>query len=46
MTGFSLAFLHLYNKKYCQCDDDTCCIDWIITITLFYYTFSNILYLI
>ena len=21
----SLIGLHLYNKKYCQCDDDTCC---------------------
>ncbi len=26
-TGFSLAFLHIYNKKYCQCDDDECCVD-------------------
>lgn len=25
--GFSLAFLHVYNKKYCQCDDGTCCDD-------------------
>ena len=24
-SGFSLAFLHVYNKKYCQCDDGTCC---------------------
>jgi hypothetical protein len=24
-TGFSLAFLHIYNKKYCQCADEECC---------------------
>lgn len=27
MTGLSLAGLHIYNKKYCQCVDDKCCID-------------------
>jgi len=26
-TGFSLAFLHIYNKKYCQCDDEECCVE-------------------
>ena len=24
-TGFTLAFLHMYNKKYCKCDDQECC---------------------
>ena len=24
-AGFSLAFLHIYNKKYCQCDKEECC---------------------
>jgi len=27
ITGLSLAGLHIYNKKYCQCVDDECCID-------------------
>ncbi|PRX57471.1 MerC domain-containing protein [Flagellimonas meridianipacifica] len=22
-----LIFLHFYNRRYCQCDDDTCCAD-------------------
>jgi hypothetical protein len=26
-TGFSLAFLHIYNKKYCQCADEECCVE-------------------
>ena len=24
-TGIILASLHLYNLKYCQCENDTCC---------------------
>ena len=24
-TGISLASLHIYNLKYCQCDDEECC---------------------
>ena len=23
----SLILLHLYNKRYCQCDDENCCVD-------------------
>ena len=26
-SGFSLAFLHIYNRKYCQCADEECCVD-------------------
>ena len=26
-NGFTLAGLHIYNKKYCQCAEDECCID-------------------
>lgn len=26
-AGITLAFLHIYNKKYCQCNDEGCCID-------------------
>ena len=26
-TGFTLAFLHIYNKKYCKCNDQECCIE-------------------
>ena len=26
-TGLTLAGLHIYNKKYCQCDDEECCIN-------------------
>jgi hypothetical protein len=25
-SAFSLAILHLYNLKYCTCEDDECCI--------------------
>ena len=25
IPAISLVFLHLYNKKYCQCKDDACC---------------------
>ena len=24
-AGISLASLHIYNLKYCQCDDENCC---------------------
>ena len=27
ITGLSLAGLHIYNKRYCQCADDECCVD-------------------
>lgn len=27
ITGFTLAGLHIYNKKYCQCNDGDCCVD-------------------
>tara|TARA_B100001121_G_scaffold60306_1_gene53044 strand:+ start:160 stop:546 length:387 start_codon:yes stop_codon:yes gene_type:complete len=27
LTGLTLAGLHIYNKKYCQCVDDECCVD-------------------
>ena len=27
IVGLSLAGLHIYNKRYCQCADDECCID-------------------
>ena len=27
LTGFTLAGLHIYNKKYCQCVDEECCVD-------------------
>ncbi len=27
ITGLTLAGLHIYNKKYCQCDDDECCVN-------------------
>tara|TARA_Y100000741_G_scaffold14488_1_gene11409 strand:- start:478 stop:768 length:291 start_codon:yes stop_codon:yes gene_type:complete len=26
-TGLSLAFLHIYNKRYCQCDNEECCVE-------------------
>ena len=26
-SAFSLCFLHVYNLKYCQCDDENCCIN-------------------
>ena len=25
VTAISLAVLHIYNLKYCQCDTDGCC---------------------
>ena len=25
ITGFSLCIFHLYNLKYCQCEDEECC---------------------
>ncbi len=25
ITAFSLAGIHIYNLKYCQCKNDTCC---------------------
>ncbi|WP_193363738.1 MerC domain-containing protein [Kordia algicida OT-1] len=25
IPAISLVFLHLYNKKYCQCQEDKCC---------------------
>ena len=27
IIGLSLAGLHIYNKRYCQCADDECCVD-------------------
>ena len=27
LTGLTLASLHIYNKKYCQCNDGECCIN-------------------
>ena len=26
-TGLTLAGLHIYNKKHCQCDDEECCVN-------------------
>ena len=26
-TGSILAFIHIYNRKYCQCDDEECCVN-------------------
>ena len=26
IPAISLILLHLYNKKYCQCNDDECCV--------------------
>ena len=26
-TGITLALLHLYNLKYCQCDNEKCCLN-------------------
>ena len=26
LPAFSLVFLHLYNRKYCQCNTDKCCV--------------------
>lgn len=25
IPAFSLVFLHLYNRKYCRCEEETCC---------------------
>ena len=25
IAASNLAFLHIYNLKYCQCDDEECC---------------------
>ena len=25
ITAFTLAFLHIYNLNYCQCNDEDCC---------------------
>tara|TARA_S200000501_G_scaffold29607_1_gene25035 strand:+ start:802 stop:1167 length:366 start_codon:yes stop_codon:yes gene_type:complete len=25
ISAFSLSALHIYNQKYCQCKDETCC---------------------
>lgn len=27
IPAFSLVILHLYNKKYCKCGTDKCCVD-------------------
>lgn len=27
LPAFSLVFLHLYNRKYCQCKEEQCCVD-------------------
>lgn len=27
VPAFSLILLHLYNKRYCQCEDENCCVD-------------------
>ena len=27
LTTLGLVFLHFYNRRYCQCEDDTCCLD-------------------
>ena len=27
LIGLTLAGLHIYNKKYCQCVDEECCVD-------------------
>ena len=26
-AGITLALLHIYNKKYCKCNDEGCCVD-------------------
>ena len=26
ITAISLAFFHIYNLKYCQCEDEKCCV--------------------
>ena len=27
LTTLGLVFLHFYNRRYCQCEDDKCCLD-------------------
>jgi len=27
LTTLGLVFLHFYNRRYCQCEDDKCCVD-------------------
>ena len=27
ILAFSLSCLHIYNRKYCQCSEDTCCVN-------------------
>ena len=27
LIGLTLAGLHIYNKKYCQCNNDECCVN-------------------
>ena len=27
ISAFSLCALHIYNLKYCQCDDENCCVN-------------------
>ena len=27
LTTLGLVFLHFYNRSYCQCEDDKCCVD-------------------
>ena len=27
VSAFSLCCLHVYNLKYCQCEEDTCCVN-------------------
>ena len=27
ISAFSLVAIHLYNRKYCRCDSDSCCAD-------------------
>lgn len=27
VPAFSLILFHLYNKRYCQCEDENCCVD-------------------
>ena len=27
LTTLGLVFLHFYNRRYCQCENDKCCVD-------------------
>ena len=27
LTTLGLVFLHFYNRRYCQCEDDKCCLE-------------------